>query len=46
LRTGEIDWWELPSWDLVPQLAADPHVTVDGQLSSDIRNCPLGDTKN
>jgi peptide/nickel transport system substrate-binding protein len=28
LRTGEVDWWEIPLPDLIPQLAKDPKVTV------------------
>jgi len=28
LRTGEVDWWEIPLPDLIPQLAKDPAVRV------------------
>jgi peptide/nickel transport system substrate-binding protein len=29
LRTGEVDWWEIPLPDLIPQLKADKNVVVD-----------------
>ena len=28
LRTGEIDWWENPSRDLVGQISGDPNITI------------------
>ncbi len=36
LRTGEIDWWELPPWDLVPQLARDRNVRVQAEYGTAI----------
>ena len=29
LRTGEVDWWEIPLPDLIPQLKADKNVVVE-----------------
>jgi peptide/nickel transport system substrate-binding protein len=34
LRSGEIDWWELPSSDLVEQLARDRDVTAISQYAT------------
>ncbi len=37
LADGEVDWWEAPTLDLVPLLAANPNITVE-------RTDPLGST--
>jgi len=34
LRTGEIDWWEVPLNDAAQALARDPHITVVSQYAT------------